>query len=176
MGAHAMNAARASFGRRTGQPEGTRRAARRMLPPGHHWRWLLGCCRRRQSDRWIGRSLPSAMNSGPRAAARVRASSPRAVHLRNVIARIGDHPISRIGELLPWNIKLQADVLRPEKCVHAYSLDTAGQIQRSPVGTRTISRKASCPLGTKQRTATGKCVSIHYDQALKARMLATRSG
>lgn len=27
-------------------------------------------------------------------------------YLRNVISRIGDHPISRVDELLPWNIKL----------------------------------------------------------------------
>jgi hypothetical protein len=27
-------------------------------------------------------------------------------YLRTVIAMIGDHPAKRLGELLPWNIKL----------------------------------------------------------------------
>ncbi len=27
-------------------------------------------------------------------------------YLRNVITRLDDHPAKRIGELLPWNVKL----------------------------------------------------------------------
>jgi hypothetical protein len=34
-------------------------------------------------------------------------------YLRHVLERIADHPVNRIDELLPWNIKLEADVTPP---------------------------------------------------------------
>ena len=36
-------------------------------------------------------------------AARLNDVDPEA-HLREVLSRIADHPINRIGELLPWNL------------------------------------------------------------------------
>jgi transposase len=35
--------------------------------------------------------------------AKLNGSNPES-YLRNVLSRISDHPINRIGELLPWNL------------------------------------------------------------------------
>lgn len=40
--------------------------------------------------------------------ARLNAVEPEA-YLRHVLERIADHPISRIDELLPWNVTLEHD-------------------------------------------------------------------
>ena len=51
-------------------------------------------------------------NGGKRAAsaftlietAKINGLNPE-VYLRDIIGRVADHPINRIGELLPWNMK-----------------------------------------------------------------------
>jgi transposase len=35
------------------------------------------------------------------------------LYLHHVLERIADHPISRISDLLPWNIELAAQPIRP---------------------------------------------------------------